>query len=151
MLAKARPPFVGILHAHHEPQQGRFAGAVWAHKGDPVSSLDLELCTQKQDLLPVAVAEVMDFCGQPARARCIGEAETGPTHGVDRGLDAFDLVEQFLAALGLGGAGGTGPEAVDVGLLGAEFLLLSLEGGLGGLPFQSFLFQVLAVVAQIRA
>ena len=97
------------------------------------------------------MGEVTDVGHQPSRAGCIGKAEARSAHGFDRGLEPLDLVEQFFAALGLGGAGGAGPETVDVGLLGAQFFLLPFEGGLGGFPLERFLLEVLAVVAEVAA
>ena len=86
-----------------------------------------------------------------AGARCRWEAEARAGHAFDRRLDAIDLVELLLSALGLGAAGGTGPEAIDVGLLGRDLLLLAFKGGLGGLPFHRLLFEMGGVVAQIAA
>ena len=78
------------------------------------------------------MAEVFDLGDQAAAARGRRELKARPADALDRRLDALHLVEQLLAALGLGGAGGAGAEAIDVGLLGGELLLLALKGGLAG-------------------
>ena len=97
------------------------------------------------------MGQVLDLSDQPAAARCGWELEAGTADALDGGLDPLHLVEQLLAALGLGGSGGAGAEAVDVGLLGGEFLLLPLKGRLAGFPLQRFLLEVVAVVAQVAA
>ena len=55
----------------------------------------------KEDLLAIAVGQVLDLSDQPAAARRGRELEARTFDALDRGLDPLHLVEQLLAALGL--------------------------------------------------
>ncbi len=151
MLPQAGRSVVGGLQAHHQPQQGGFACAVRSHEGDAIPPFHLEVGTEEQDLLAVAVGEVLDHRHLGTGTWGIGKAEARASHRLDRCIDHLDLLEQFLAALGLGAAGGAGAEAVDVGLLGGDLLLLAIKCRLGRLLFQLFLLEMGGVVAEVAA
>ena len=151
VLPQPGEALIGGLQAHHQTQQRRLAGAVRPHEGDAIAPLHLQVGPEEQDPLAIAVGEVVDPCHQAAGAGGGREVETWSGDALQRRLDPLHLLQQLLPAFGLGGAGGAGAEAVDVGLLAAQLLLLPLEGGLAGLPFQGLLLEVLAVVAQIGA
>ena len=85
------------------------------------------------------MGQVFDVRHQAPRARCFGKAEPRPADTFERGFDPLNFLQQFLPAFGLGGAGGTGPKTVDVGLLGSQLLLLPIKCGLGCFALQDFL------------
>ena len=97
------------------------------------------------------MAEILQHRHLAATAGGGGKFEAGTTETFQGRFNPFHLVEQFFAAFGLGATGGAGPEPVDVGLLGTEFLLLAFKGGLARLPFKGLLLEVLAVVTQVAA
>ncbi len=72
-----------------------------------------------------------------------------PSHITIRSLNALDLVQLFFAALCLGAASGTGPEAIDKGLLFLQFFLLTLKSTHLGIALFLLLLQVGGVVAEI--
>ena len=151
MFPQAGAALERLLHAHYQPQQGGFPGPIGAHKGDAIAPLDFQFGAQKQDAIAVAVGEVVELGHLAAGAGRRRKTKAGTAKGIDGRFDALHLVEQFFAALGLGAAGGAGPETIDVGLLGGELLLLALKGGLAGFALEGFLLEVLAVVAQVAA
>ena len=60
VLSEPRAAFIWGLDPHHQAQQGGFAGAIGAHKGDPVAALHFQFRAKKQDLVAVGVGEVVE-------------------------------------------------------------------------------------------
>jgi hypothetical protein len=62
VLTEAGAAIFRLFVAHDQPQQGRLASAVGPDKGDAVTPLHLQFSAQKQDLLAVAVGQVLNIC-----------------------------------------------------------------------------------------
>ena len=102
VLAQGGLAAIGLLHAHHQAQQGGFAGPIGSHKGNPIAPFHLQFGAKKQDLIAIAVAEVVDLSHQASGPGGVGKAKPGPAHGFNRSFQPIDFVEQLFAALGLG-------------------------------------------------
>ena len=151
VLPKPGTAFIRGLNPHHQAQQGGLARTIGAHEGNAVTPLHLQFSPQEQDFVSIAVGDVVDQGNLGSGARGRRELKTRPGHGFDRCLHPFHFVQLLLTAFGLGAAGGTGAEAIDVGLLRGDLFLLPFEGRLCGLPLQLFLLQVGGVVAEVAA
>ena len=77
------------------------------------------------------------------------EAKARTANAFNRRVDQFHLLQLFLPAFGLSAASGAGPEAIDVGLLCGDLLLLAFIGRLCRLLFLLFLLQVSGVITEI--
>ena len=80
VFSEACGPFVRLLRPHHEAEQGGFACSVGADKGDAVTPFHLQFSAKKENLVSVAVGEVVNHSHLRARAGCRREPEARTRH-----------------------------------------------------------------------
>ena len=114
-------------------EKGGFASAVGADEGDAFATFDLEVEAAIDDMVAVGHVDAFEQDGALAAAFGLRDAETERFFRGLGALDFFHALDLLELALGLGGFGGDGAEAVGEFLERGDFLLLVFVGG--GLDF----------------
>ena len=141
---------VGLLEAEGELHEGRFAGAVGAHEGHVVATVECGVCVGVDEIVAKGLADVLERDHHVARARGLGEAEAHLARALGKHHElALDLLDALHALLGLGGLGGLVAELVYEDLHVGDLALLGGALGAELLEVVLALAQVGGVVARV--